>query len=294
MTCESLEFIQTLFQRASVGAIALTAMPISPGKNPTCHVPLGLNTLLTQALNRLSVINQAGIFGGFVGMATRRLGLAPFQRGGKADLLDLPALFADVDRPPHELYPMLTHVKPTPSLIIASGFGTHLYWLLAEPTADWQDSDRTLTGLAHALGGDRLTVAQSMRLPGTRNLKPGRGPCFILQSEPQRLYTLNDFTAYLPPRRKQRPICPSSGVYLDDLAEAISDVLIDDYGGYLKANGWLAARCPAGHAVDYPGKHFFFNEALHIGQCFGKHGLFLLKDLKLVLGRNLRYEGVVQ
>src|SRR5205814_609667 len=120
--------------------------------------------------------------------------------------------------------------QPPPSLAVASGFGTHLHWLLAEPTTDFEQSDRILAGLATALGGDRLTVAQSVRLAGTQNPKPGRGPCHILYSEPQRLYTLHDFARYLPLRRQPQPRPRlASGQDLDDLAEAISETLITDY-----------------------------------------------------------------
>src|SRR5205085_1091143 len=138
--------------------------------------------ILAEAVSRLQMRNEAGAVSAVVGMATRQPGLSRFERGGKSDLVELPALYADIDRPPADVFPLLTRFRPSASLVVASGYGTHVYWLLAEPTTEFPQCDRILAGLAQALGGDRLTVAQSMRLPGTQNPKVGRGPCYILQS----------------------------------------------------------------------------------------------------------------
>src|SRR5256885_2049618 len=119
MTSESMEFIQTVFARSTVGAVALTALPVGQGSTLTCHIPHALPGLLTEALARLERINAAGTVSAFVGMATRRLGLTRYQRGGRADLLELPVLFADIDRPPTETYPFLSRFKPPPSLVVA-------------------------------------------------------------------------------------------------------------------------------------------------------------------------------
>src|SRR5258708_28745111 len=94
MNTESLEFIQTLFAHASVGAVALTALPAREGSALTCHVPLTLTTLLAETVSRLRVRNTNGTASALVGIATRRPGLTRYQRGGKTDLLQLPALYA--------------------------------------------------------------------------------------------------------------------------------------------------------------------------------------------------------
>src|SRR2546423_499591 len=112
MNSESLEFLQTVFARTTVGALALTALPVEQGSVLTCHVPLSLNSLLTEAVTRLQAINAVGTVSAFVGLATRRLGLTRYQRGSKADLLALPALFADIDRPPAETCSFLARFKP--------------------------------------------------------------------------------------------------------------------------------------------------------------------------------------
>jgi hypothetical protein len=56
-------------------------------------------------------------------------------------------------------------------------------------------------------------------------------------------------------------------------------VLIRDYGGYMKLNGWLAALCPYGHAQDRSGQHFGFNPERCASVCFGRHGILSLENL---------------
>ena len=96
---------------------------------------------------------------------------------GKADLLALPALFADIDRPPEAVLPQIRDFQPAPSCIIGSGRGVHLYFLLDHCTTNLDLAERVLRGLAAVLRADPLTCAQSMRLIGTLNLKPQ--PCSI-------------------------------------------------------------------------------------------------------------------
>jgi hypothetical protein len=303
MTSESLEFLNMLFARTQAGSIALTALPVGQGNALTCHVSYpGLfqnDRLLQQALSRLHAINIQGKASAVVGIATRRTGLTRYQRGSKADLVMLPALFADIDQPPAETVTFLTRFNPPPSITVASGFGTHAYWLLAEPTSALDQSDKLLAGLSQALGGDRMTIAQSMRLPGTFNLKPGRGgqPCRLLECHPQRLYAVQDFAMYLPVsrdvRREAHLSCQVDSLYLDELAEVIAEALITDYGGLPKQSGWIASLCPAGHCRDHPGKHFYFHPQLRLGHCFGRHGRMLLKDLKQLVDCTVRHEQVL-
>jgi hypothetical protein len=94
-------------------------------------------------------------------------------------------------------------------------------------------------------------------------------------------------------QREVRPQRQPTGLDLDELAEASAEILSADYGGQPKKDGWIAALCPAGHCVDYPGKHFYFNRDLRLGHCFGRHGNLLLKALKLIMSRNLRAGRVI-
>src|SRR3954452_16534964 len=73
---------------------------------------------------------------------------------------------------------------PAHYLTASGGGGRHAAWLLGEPrpAAELADACRRL---AVAVGGD-LAVCHpgaSLRLPGTRNGKPGAGPCELLAAD---------------------------------------------------------------------------------------------------------------
>ena len=190
---ETETFLQALFERcdcSSQGAfVTLTAIhPHGDLPTPSHHLPLGKPNLLANHLERLQRANEHG-WGAYVGIATRRSGLGRWSRGGKADLVELPALFVDIDDPGPALW-NVTFFPIPPSILVYSGRGYHAYWLLGTPTTDFQHADLILKGLAERLGGDPvLTVAQSMRLPGTINNKSGRESalCRLVENAPERL-----------------------------------------------------------------------------------------------------------
>jgi len=131
-------------------------------------------------------------------------GVATRERGGdKAHCRDIPALWCDVDfktTPEPRARESMKSLTMTPSIVVSSGGGWHLYWLLAEPTsASDVRIEPTLRGLARALGGDRAAaeIARIMRLPGTTNWKydPPRR-CQILEANWDRRYSLTEFERY--------------------------------------------------------------------------------------------------
>lgn len=267
----------------------LTLTAIHPDGNypaPSHHIKD--SNKLTPALTHL-LANQAEGYGVFFGVATRRGNLGQYTRGGRADLMLLPAIFADVDRPPERLPNMETFPLP-PTFVISTGRGTHLYWMLVNPTSNHAEAEAIMRGLAATLGGDKLTTAQSMRLPGSINTKyPHQPRCSILSSEPHRLYTLDDFvdfrtvpTRTVKPARQDTPR-RSGETWVEMKSREITDILIREYQGFQKGNGWISSLCPCGHTHDAPGKHFGFNPSIGVGICFGRHGRMLVKDLMRVL-----------
>lgn len=289
---ETLAFLEGLFGRCQMPEqtyLTLTALPPagSCGPTPSRHIQVGDGPALHDALERLLIANQHG-WSAFVGIGLRTGNLGRWRRGGLHDVVALPALFADVDRPLQAI-PQLTAFPLQASCIVNSGHGVHLYWLLHEPTSNLQLAGSLLQQLAVHFHGDSLSAAQSMRLVGGINYKRvPPTPCTLLELHSERRYNIQQFQQCLPARqRKASPVRPLSvfSKYPDDqrLVEAITQTLYREYQAFQKPNGWIAALCPLPHQRDYPGSHFSWNPTLRMGHCFGKHGRLLLRDLRSLL-----------
>ncbi|MDX2137152.1 MAG: DNA-primase RepB domain-containing protein [Chloroflexota bacterium] len=268
----------------------LTLTAIHPdGKHPTPsrHIRLEDAHALHDAFARLDAANALG-WGAYFAVGLRRPGLTRWKRGGGTDVVALPALFVDVDDPSAEALARLRRATPAPSCIVASGGGVHAYWWLDEPTRDLNTARLLLRGLAAALGGDSLSVAQSLRVVGSVNTKPSRGNalCRVVELHEWRC-CINDFTAYLPrpaPRpashriQSTTPYVPSG-----DLIAHITHALMQR-GGRLRGD-WVNGACP------FPERHkhgdrqpsFGFNTRSGYGFCH-VCGTLLLKDLCPALG----------
>src|SRR5262245_16652036 len=194
-------FISSLFERCKAGEGFITLSAIHPeGTHPTPsrHIPMHDDKALERALKRLSAANERG-WGAYVGIAPRTQDLGRWSRGGRGDLLALPALFVDIDHDDDLLFSLLRFELP-PSCIVHSGHGYHLYWYLDTPSRDFAQADKVLRALALEFKGDeKMTVAQSMRLPGTWNTKPGRENvlCSLVQHHPDYRYPLSTFSRYV-------------------------------------------------------------------------------------------------
>jgi hypothetical protein len=285
MLSDTLTFLSALLATAESGYLTLSAIhPDRKHPAPSHHIPIH-DSRLAEHLAALLAANTAG-WGSYFGVALRRHNLGRWRRGGQHDLLCLPALFVDVDRNTSDALQLIRSIRPPPSCIIHSGGGYHAYWYLDRPTREFAYAQLALTGLARVTGGDRLTVAQSMRLPGTMNTKPGRGGavCRLIDHHPDRRYPLQAFAAYV----RQSPCKTRTYPVQHDLNPAliarVVHILRTESGRRDSPGGWIAALCPAGHRRDYPGSHFYFNPTRGMGHCFGKHGRLLLRDLCPLLG----------
>ena len=301
-------FVGSLYERCRQPACMTFSALDSVGTRPTPsrHVPLGDLAAQTDTLLRLQAANRLG-WGACVGIATRRAGLGRWSRGSRRDLVELSALFVDVDTPGAALDRLHSFTLPPSCIISSSGPADryHVYWFLVSPTRSFEQADRALRGLAAFFDADPvLTVAHSMRLPGTINTKPERAGalCNILELDPQRRYDLAQFTPYLAaaPAQNHRQSWANTASWQQaregdlnpDLVRDVVDCLMTSYGGFLKPNGqWISALCPCGHKHDSPGRHFGFNPTIAIGVCFGKHGRLLLKDLCRAMKLDLRDYG---
>jgi len=282
MNTETLNFLGALFAPCEQGFLTFTAIhPDGRHPTPSRHVRVGDLACLTRTLERLTHANRQG-WGAYVAIATRKTDLGRWRRGGLDDLLALPALFADIDRPPEDVLHEIRDFQPAPSCVIASGRGVHVYWLLSTPTQDMHQAKRILHGLAAALHGDVLSPAQSMRLVGTRNTKAQAGGalCHLLELHPERRYTMDDFAPYaLSPRKTcSRSLHQTTGELNPRVVDALADRFLAH--GYKSRGTWLNGPCvyPERHKHGDAHPSFGYNTASGYGFCH-VCGTLLTKDL---------------
>lgn len=93
-----------------------------------------------------------------------------------------------------------------PSIIVDSGQGYHLYWLLSKPInikdrIDVLKLRGVLAGLSKTLGGDiaGIDLSRCLRIPNTLNIKeenPDGLPVWIIKFEPALKYDIKEFKPY--------------------------------------------------------------------------------------------------
>lgn len=284
----SLDFLHSLFARCNSEAnLTLTAIHSTENKPvPSRHIRLRDTAALADALERLHAANRLG-WGAYFGLATRRSGLSRWQRGDMNMLVEVPALIADIDEPPQVALQRVRAFPLSPSCIVSSGHGVHLYWLFEQPTTDMQAVNAVHRGLAQALKGDYLTAATALRLPGSLNTKYGTTvPCEVLKSDWSRRYTIADFDQFrketVQPKPSQQPQSlhkGSTSVALNPtLIQQVADVLLSQ--GFKWRETWLNGPCPHAHLHKHADKRpsFGFNTATGYGYCF-VCGAMLLKQL---------------
>jgi len=141
-------------------------------------------------------------------------------RGGKKEnIVEIPAVWCDVDfkeTPPRQLIENFKTFPLTPSVIVESSGGLHLYWILSEP-ADQSELEGVVQAnrqIAAALGGDTgaTDAARILRVPGTQNFKyRPPAPCVLKRVEGFE-YTLDDFRDLLPEvEQPKASVKPPSG-----------------------------------------------------------------------------------
>jgi len=92
-------FLRTLFAPCTTGYLTLSAIhPDGNHATPSRHISVQNEKGLSLALNDLLKANEQG-WGAFLSVATRRANLGRWRRGGSTDLLELPAVFVDLDVP---------------------------------------------------------------------------------------------------------------------------------------------------------------------------------------------------
>ena len=297
---ETLQLLRAIYRGQREGYLTLTAIhPDKQQRTPSRHLHICDKAAIHQSLEDLLRANEQR-WGAYFSVGLRKHPLGRWKRGGQPDLLTLPALYADLDGNLSDSFERIRKSgmagMPSASAMIGSGRGIHLYFLLSEPTHDFQTANRVLAGLAKQLGGDEVRVTQALRLPGSHNTKPAvNRACKMLWLAEDRRYTLADFAAFAeppkppaPPTTKRYRAPPtsdrsSSGDFNPEVIHAVADTLLRDLHGFTQPNRWLGSFCPLPHQSDAPGKHFALHPSGKFGVCLGKHHLLKLIDLCRIL-----------
>jgi hypothetical protein len=119
------------------------------------------------------------------------------RRGGKTgDVALARSVFADLENIDPAAATERCYVAglPPPTVLVSSGHGCHVYWVLTEPMTDLQAWSAIQKRLAALLGGDPKVFdpPRVMRLPGFLNHKPPPAQCYLCDAKPERRYRLED------------------------------------------------------------------------------------------------------
>lgn len=128
------------------------------------------------------------------------------EKGTKEAVKEIPSLwmdsdFKDLEGGEADANKILSEINGLfpPSIIVQSGNGYHLYWLLKEPEEARPEVEAYLNGLANSFQGDRSSaeLARILRVPGTLNSKydPKREVTIIKLDSDVR-YNLSDFDIF--------------------------------------------------------------------------------------------------
>jgi len=175
-------FFERLFGKTN-GLIEIRALP--SGKQ-----------IFTRDLEKLLAFIQTHINENvYFGAATRK-----GRDGSKAGVLDVRALWADMDWKDlvggkAEADRRIENFSLKPSIIVSSGHGYHLYWLLRKPVKASMEIEGFLKGIAFALGADpsAAELARILRVPGTFNHKYGEKLLVTRSVDNGLRYDLEDF-----------------------------------------------------------------------------------------------------
>lgn len=135
----------------------------------------------------------------YFGLSTRN-----GQGGTKADIVNIPGTWADIDFKNilrKDVDKLLKECPLQPTFVVLSGGGYHAYWKFREPTDNLEIVELINRQLAQYFGSDPVHDAtRILRLPDTFNHKydPKR-PVKILIHNENRQYNQGDFEEHLPP-----------------------------------------------------------------------------------------------
>jgi hypothetical protein len=179
------------------------------------------------------------------------IGVAPRQGrvGTKEGVTRLHTLWADLDaKEAHTRetrFKQLTDLPHLPTIMIWTGGGWHVYWLLEVPAEGQEEMARAETvmrRLAEGLDGDHVgDRARVLRLPGTFNHKyPKPRPVELVHCDPDKRYPLEQLQEMAKALPEKKTGGGRGGVRRDVLSEPIRDernVALTSVAGSLRDRG---------------------------------------------------------
>jgi hypothetical protein len=179
------------------------------------------------------------------------VGAAPRQGrvGTKEGVTYLPAIWAELDaKEAHTRetrFKQVTDLPHLPSIMVWTGGGWHVYWLLEVPAEGQQElalAEAVMRRLAEGLNGDHVgDRARILRLPGTLNQKYGRlRPVELVHCGPDRRYTLDQLREMSEDLLEKKPGDGGGRIRRDVLAEPIRkerNVALASVAGSLRDRG---------------------------------------------------------
>lgn len=181
----SKEFLRTLYGAAK-GLVEVRCLPSK-------------NQLFTTDFEEIPRFVRGRTENIYFGVITRST-----NRGTKKDVCELVALWADVDAKHFggskaKARKSIDNFPLAPSLIVRTGGGYHVYWLLDKPIPAKNEHEIYLKAISVAINGDPACaeIARILRLPGTFNYKYNPPRPVRVVSVNDRRYRLTQFKSLL-------------------------------------------------------------------------------------------------
>jgi hypothetical protein len=230
------QFLEALFPICEHEFIELRF--IAPGKSPITRFYGSVEGLLS-CQSEIKTLGAS--YNVYFGVCPRNK-----RKGDKSAVTRCHALWVDVDFkdiPRADADAIITGFTPAPNIIVSSGHGYHMYWLIDAYLLDSNETksnfETILKGLACVLQGDTAVaeLARVLRLPGTNNLKY---PDAVEKVEIIRLdighrYHIDDFHKYV----SAQPVQPLiENVPINTNNASLNGLNISEKIRSLILNGW--------------------------------------------------------
>src|SRR5262245_41789944 len=196
----AIDALATLFEGAPEGAIFLTAL----GPNGAVHSLAARETDRVEAFLQRHDETGAGLY---FCVGTLRDGGRGRSKSNVGWIIGVHADvdFKDHDGAPEEIRQRIGQTLLPASLVVETGGGLHVYWLLHEAEAATTETvgrvEAALRRLADHLGGDPqcAEISRLMRVPGTTNHKRRETPAAVrvLENRPAARYELGELEDWL-------------------------------------------------------------------------------------------------